>query len=151
MRLRHARVDEADELSSLCHRSKAHWSYDEAFMTQSRASLTVSVDQISAGDVGVAEVEGAIAGMVALARLDEPGLVDLDKLFIEPSRIGTGVGQALFGVAVLTARQRGYVRMAILADPHAAKFYERLGAAYLGDRPSEAIAGRLLPYFELTL
>lgn len=120
-------------------------------MAQSRQSLTVGADQIAAGDVWVAEVEGAIAGMVALAKLDQPGLVDLDKLFIAPSRIGTGVGRALFGIAVLTARRRGYTRMAILADPHAAKFYEKLGAVYLGDRPSEAVAGRLLPYFELSL
>jgi GNAT superfamily N-acetyltransferase len=120
-------------------------------MAQSRQSLVVGTREIEAGDVWVAEVDGGIAGMVALAKLDAPGLVDLDKLFVEPAHIGTGAGRALMSVAIGEARRRGYTRMAILADPHAAKFYERMGAIYLREKASDALQGRVLPYFELTL
>lgn len=151
MSCRLARPNEAALLSELCFRSKAHWGYDDAFMAQSHQSLIVAAPQIEAGDVWVVEVDGAVAGMVALAKLDEPGLIDLDKLFVEPAHIGTGAGRALMAVAIAEARRRGYTRMAILADPHAAKFYERMGAVYVRDKPSDALAGRILPYFELTL
>ncbi|MBI1213114.1 MAG: GNAT family N-acetyltransferase [Alphaproteobacteria bacterium] len=149
--VRAAHVREAHALSELCVRSKAHWGYDDAFMAQARPSLTVSTHQIEGGDVWIAEIDGKVAGMVALAKLDEPGLVDLDKLFVEPSRIGSGTGRALMEIAVAQAKARGYTRMAILADPNAAKFYERMGAVYIADKASDAIPGRLLPYFELRL
>jgi len=149
--VRLARPEEAEDLSALCFRSKAHWGYDADFMAQSRASLMVQRAQIEAGDVWVVEVDGKIAGMVALAKLDDPKLIDLDKLFVEPAHIGSGAGRALMEVAIAEARRRGYSRMAILADPHAAKFYERLGAVFMDERASDAIPGRRLPYFELTL
>ena len=151
LQVRPARPSEAEAISALCLRSKAHWGYDEAFMARARRTLMVSAEQIGAGDVWVAETGGEIAGMVALAKLDDPTLVDLDKLFVEPAHIGSGAGRALMSVAIQEARRRGYARMAILADPNAATFYEKLGATFIDDRASEAIPGRLLPYFELTL
>ncbi len=151
MGVRPARSNEATALSALCFRSKAHWGYDATFMEQSRQSLTVGAKQIESGDVWLAEVDGALAGMIALAKLDEPGLVDLDKLFVEPAHIGRGVGRALMDFAIGEARRRGFTRMAILADPNAAAFYQRLGATYLRDKPSDAVPGRMLPYFELEL
>jgi hypothetical protein len=44
--IRPARPDEADHLTALCKRSKAHWGYDEAFLRQSAHSLTVPQEQI---------------------------------------------------------------------------------------------------------
>lgn len=148
--VRLARPEEAEGISALCFRSKAHWGYDAAFMALSRASLIVHPPQVEAGDVWVAECGGQIAGMVALAELD-PSLVDLDKLFVEPAFIGSGIGRALMDVAIAEAKRRGYARMAILADQNAAKFYERIGATYLRHKASDAIPGRELPYFEITL
>jgi len=151
MNIRLARVEEADLISGLCLRSKAHWGYDAAFMALSTASLTVHRSQIEAGDVWVAEIEGKIAGMVALGPMPDPSLVDLDKLFVEPAAIGSGVGRALMAVAVAEAKRRGYARLAILADTNAADFYQRMGAKYLSHKASDAIPGRTLPYFELML
>ena len=151
MRIRLALPQEAKALSDLCFRSKAHWGYDDTFMAQSRNSLIVGAGQIKAGDVWVAEVEGVVAGMVALAAMPDPALVDLDKLFVEPSRHGAGVGRALMAFAIEEARRRGLKKMVILADRNAAPFYERMGAVYLRDKPSDAIPGNVLPFFEIKL
>ena len=49
------------------------------------------------------------------------------------------------------ARRGGARRLTILADPHAAAFYERLGARWLRNAPSDAIPGRTLPFYEYDL
>ena len=41
--------------------------------------------------------------------------------------------------------------MTILADPHAAPFYERMGARFVRNAPSDAIPGRTLPLYEYDL
>ena len=41
--------------------------------------------------------------------------------------------------------------MTILADPNAAPFYERMGARFLRNAPSDAIPGRTLPLYEYDL
>ena len=90
--------------------------------------------------------DGQIAGVVALAPGDAPGALDLNKLFIEPRHIRSGVGRALLAHAIAEARRRGAV-----ADPNAAAFYERAGAVRIGEAPSDAVPGRLLPLYEVRL
>jgi N-acetylglutamate synthase-like GNAT family acetyltransferase len=149
--IRSARSDEADFLSALCFRSKAHWGYDDAFMAASRATLKVTRDAITAGAVWVAECDGVVTGVVALAAMPEPDAVDLDKLFVEPSLIKSGVGRLLMEFAVEEARRRGFKKMIILADPNAALFYERMGVKFVRQAASDAIPGRLLPLYEIAL
>ena len=72
-------------------------------------------------------------------------------MFIDPSAMGGGIGRALFEAAVRLARSLGYPRMTILADPNAAPFYERMGARFVRNAPSDAIPGRTLPLYEYDL
>ena len=146
MRVRPARPDEAAALTALCHRSKAHWGYDEAFMRLSQASLTVSEAEIVERRVLVAERQGLVFGV---ARVEPDG--ELGLLFVDPRTINRGVGRALFEAAVALARRLGARRMAILADPNAAPFYERMGARFVSQAPSDAIPGRTLPLYEYDL
>jgi predicted N-acetyltransferase YhbS len=151
-RLRLARIDEAPGLSELCVRSKASWGYDEAFMALARVVLQVNPEQIAAGDVWVATgADGEVAGVVALGPSEQPDTLDLDKLFVEPQRIRSGVGSALVAHAIDEARRRGAKRLTILSDPYAAGFYERNGARLIGQAPSDAIPGRSVPLYEIKL
>lgn len=150
--IRPARAEEAPALSELCVRSKAAWGYDETFMALAREALEVSPEQIAAGDVWVATAQaGGLAGVVALGPSEDPNTLDLDKLFVEPRQIRTGVGRALLAHAIIEARHRGAERLTILADPYAAGFYERHGARLIGEAPSDAIPGRSLPLYEVKL
>ena len=151
-RIRLARVEEAPALSELCVRSKAAWGYDEAFMALARVVLEVSPEQIAAGDVWVATAaDGSVAGIVALGPSEEPNTLDLDKLFVEPQWIRNGVGRVMLARAIIEARRRGADRLTILADPNAAGFYERNGARWIGEAPSDAIPGRSVPLYEIRL
>jgi len=150
--IRPARIEEAGALSDLCFRSKAVWGYDAGFMALMAAAFEVAGEDIAAGNVWIATgVDGQIAGVVALAPGDAPGVLDLNKLFIEPRHIRSGVGGAPLAHAIAEARRRGAGRLTILADPNAAAFYERAAAVRIGEAPSDAVPGRLLPLYEVRL
>ena len=148
--IRAAQVGEATKLTALCVRSKAHWGYDAEFMRLSASALAVDEADITAGRVLVAaDVEDRPLGMAAV--LGKGYTVDLDALFVDPPAIGSGAGRALFAAALDLARGLGARRMTILADPNAAAFYERMGARFLRNAPSDAIPGRTLPLYEYDL
>ena len=151
MRVRQAEVSEAERLTALCRRSKAHWGYDAGFMRQSADALAVKPSAIAQGLVLVVDDGGVPKGVVAVEPMQEDGVFDLSLLFVEPDAMGYGIGRALFDAASATVKSHGGTRMSILADPFAAPFYERMGARRVGDAPSDAIPGRLLPLYEYAL
>jgi GNAT superfamily N-acetyltransferase len=72
-------------------------------------------------------------------------------MFVDLLAMGRCAGRALFEASAGLARRLGARRMSILADPHAAPFYERMGARLTGRAPSDAIPGRTLPLYEYDL
>lgn len=151
MILRTARADEAATLTALCVRSKRHWGYDETFMARCAQSLAVPRQAIARGDVQVAVEEGGQPLGTAQLSLPFDDAIELDKLFVDPPAIGHGVGAALLRWAMQETRARGVKRLVILADPHAASFYEKMGARFLRMAPSDAVPGRELPFYEVDL
>lgn len=148
--VRPARVGEGGSLSALCLRSKAHWGYDAEFMKLSAAALSISEADIAAGRVLVAfDASGRTIGVAGVVPNGETA--DLDVMFVDPPAIGGGAGRVLFEAAASLASGLGARRMTILADPNAAPFYERMGARFLRNAPSDAIPGRTLPLYEYDL
>ncbi len=150
VRVRTALPGEEALLTELCMRSKAHHGYDADFMAQCAPVLEVKGQDIAAGRVWVAQCKGPIVGTVAITP-EGDGEAELDRMFVEPDVIGSGVGKALMRRAVKESRSIGVKKLMILADPNAAAFYERCGAVHVGDEPSDAIPGRRLPRYELRL
>jgi GNAT superfamily N-acetyltransferase len=70
---------------------------------------------------------------------------ELTKLFVEPTNLRVGVGRKLFEWAKAAAHTFGASVLTIHADPGAANFYRRMGAADDGVVPSGSIPGRVLP------
>ena len=148
--VRHAQAGEAKNLTALCLRSKAHWGYDAAFMRLCVPSLTMSEADIAEGRVLVALDEaGRTVGTVSVGCDGDDA--ELALMFVEPTAMGGGTGRVLFEAAAGLARKLGYRRMTILADVNAAPFYERMGARFLRNEPSDAIPGRFLPFYEYDL
>ena len=138
--LRLARPGEADALTELVMRSKAHWGYDADFLHRVRPALTLT-DRHLATTV-VADLDNRAAGIATLAGKPPEG--ELDLLFVDPWAIGHGVGRTLFLDAVNRARACRMKRLLIESDPYAEDFYLHLGATRIGDTISPA-TGRPLP------
>jgi GNAT superfamily N-acetyltransferase len=141
--IRRARPDEADTLSALAFRSKAHWGYDPVFMAACRDALTLTAGFIAAGEVYVMEVAGSALGFYSLTPWNSD--LELFHFFIDPGAMGNGVGRRLWEDAIERAAGLGYSRILIQSDPYAEGFYLKLGAERIGEVPSAVQAGRVLP------
>jgi len=115
-----------------------------------RAALTIEPAMIRRHVFRLAEGEGGlILGFYGFE--PDPAGIGLSHLFVRPEAIGGGIGRALWQDAVAVARRKGYERMTIVGDPHAAGFYRRMGAMPAGAAPSEIDPARALPVFRLEL
>ncbi|MFN7164646.1 MAG: GNAT family N-acetyltransferase [Hyphomonas sp.] len=143
MRLRAPRIDELSMLSDFCLRSKAVWGYDPGMLARFRTELTLSEADVRENPIVVADDLRGVAGMVEVS-FDEDIAV-LEKLFVEPGRLGEGTGNLMYVWACRMAQGRGARELIIDADPGAAAFYERMGAEPAGESESGSLPGRFLP------
>lgn len=127
--IRRARRDEADALHSLTGRSALYWGYEPEFLEWEPESIAVSPEFLTEAVAFVLEENGTVVGYYAL--VGEPPVLSLDKLFVEPERIGMGSGKRLWGHAVATARELGARELTFAADPNAAPFYRAMGAEWI--------------------
>jgi len=149
MKMRPPQQHELEALSALCLRSKAVWGYDQAFLDACRAELTIRVEDLQTTALCVAEHDGGLVGVAQITVAGETA--DLQKMFVEPTAIGLGVGRALFEWAVSQAKGSRARHMTIEADPGAAGFYRKMGAVDDVTVPSGSIRGRMLPRLVLAL
>ncbi|MER6449251.1 GNAT family N-acetyltransferase [Streptomyces venezuelae] len=131
VKVRAARPDEAEALTGLVMRSKAHWGYDPAFLDACAPDLRIRSGDVTARRVAVAENgRGEVLGIASLE--GTPPLAALGLLFVEPSAIGQGVGRVLYRDVLRRAVDLGVRRLVIDSDPHAAGFYRAMGAVATG-------------------
>ena len=129
--------------------SKAVWGYDEEFMEACRGELSFEPRDLKLTPIAVAEHDGKPIGVAQLKVVDDEA--NLLKLFVEPSALRSGTGQALFFWATDVAKKLGATRLTIEADPDAAPFYRRMGARDIGQAPSGSVPGRMLPKLAMNL
>lgn len=149
MTIRPARPGEAEALSALAREAKAHWGYPAEWLAAWRDALTVSEAFVTGCAVFVAAgADDTPLGWVALA--GEPDDLAIEHLWVRPAAMGRGVGRALVARAREAAAAQGVTRLRIEADPHAAPFYERIGARRVGAVRADVCGVRRdLPLFEL--
>lgn len=147
--IRPARAAEAESLSDLALRSKAHWGYDAEFLDACRDELTVAADGVERRRSMVADRDGHILGFTTLE--GEPPKGVLGMLFVDPKAIGQGIGRLLFEHTIAAGRELGFAQITIDADPNAGPFYRAMGAVRVGNVPSGSIAGRVLPQMVVTI
>jgi ADP-ribose pyrophosphatase YjhB (NUDIX family) len=149
LRIRRARRGEADALTALARRSKAHWDYDPEFIERAAAEMVVRPADIDAHEVWV--LEDGTGQVVGFHRVILGAPAILEDLWLEPSAIGHGSGRLLWDHAVAIARAARAEAIELDADPNAVGFYARMGARVIGETPSAIVPGRSLPRMRLDL
>ncbi len=125
-----AHPDEAETLTAIAFAAKGHWGYPAHWMDWWRPQLTVTAASVAGGETHVVREAERILGFVALRQEEET--LRLEDLFVLPAEMRRGVGAALFRHARERARELGFEYFEWDSDPHAAGFYERMGAERIG-------------------
>jgi GNAT superfamily N-acetyltransferase len=100
--IRRATPKEAPILNALTGRSAVSWGYEPELLDLEPEAITVTPEFIARSPVYVLESAGRVVGYYGL--LGEPPETALDKLFVEPDRIGSGCGKRLGRHAAAPAR-----------------------------------------------
>ena len=131
-------------MTEIAHDAKRYWGYPEHWIKHWQADLTISPEFIANNDVYVAEQEGELLGFYAL--IVRENKAELDHMWVAPKHVGSGVGKELFINAMQRAAGQNVSEVQISSDPHAAGFYQKMGATRVGEVASE-IDGqpRILP------
>ena len=150
--VRPARVDEAELLSGLALRSKAHWGYSAEFIEACRDELTISPENLRAAAMRyfVLEREERVIGFYALdaAHADR----DRTRRAVRRTRAHRErLRSRADRTRKRTAAALGARRLVIQSDPYAAHFYRAAGGRQTGESESASVPGRYLPTFEITL
>ena len=90
-------------------------------------ALTLSADVLARGRTRVATVaDGTVVGF-ATTRPTNPGVLELDDLFVDPDAMRTGVARQLILRIATEAEREDVARIDVTANPHALGFYEAVG------------------------
>jgi GNAT superfamily N-acetyltransferase len=146
--IRPARADEGERLRAVMRVAKAHWGYDPAVVETWVAGEDFSAARFERHEIVVAERDGAVVGWAALGPV-EGGASVLEDMWVVPEAMGAGLGRRLFEHAAARARTQGARELRWEADPNAVGFYERMGAAVVGE--TQTTWERSIPLMQLEL
>lgn len=148
-RIRSALPAEAEALSSLALRSKAHWGYTPGELAVFAGELTLAPDELGPRAAQVLDQGGRLLGFYTL--LEQPsGDLEIEHLFVEPAELRRGFGSRLLRHALRRATVRGFREVTVVSDSNAAGFYLAHGASLVAEIPS-SIPGRSIPRLMLPL
>jgi putative acetyltransferase len=87
----------------------------------------------------IAELAGKLVGGAGVRKLDggEPGICELQRMFLLPEARGLGIGKTLMDKCLADAKKFGYKSVYIETLPHmdeARKLYEKSGFHYIENR-----------------
>jgi len=141
--IRPARADEREVLEQLQWRSSLIWESHRDDLLAHPDAIDLPAEWIAAGRVFVAERLGEAVGFcVVLSR--GAGEAELDGMFVDPGAMGGGVGRELMAQAERIARSVGAGVLMVVADPHAERFYLKLGFERAGETVTRFGAAHLL-------
>lgn len=124
--VRLARTEEHQSLEALLTRAAMADEMYRAALLANRYQLTLPVEQIGAGQVFAADLEGRVVGVASVVFRNEGG-VEIDGLFVEPELWRRGIGRALVGRCEGFARKAGASSLHALASHRSAAFYTAMG------------------------
>ena len=159
IRIERAVPSNSNQLTAIAFAAKRHWNYPAEYYEIWHDELTITENYIDKNIVFAAISGDEIIGFSSIVEVESPFfagemLVEegcwLDHLFIEPCFLYQGIGTKLLDFTRKYCSEKGVSKLLIFTDPHAIRFYEKLGAVFLYDSLT-SIPGRKIPVYCLSL
>lgn len=157
--IRCAKPSDALFLTSISFGAKRYWNYPEEYLEIWHDELTITEEYIEENMVFVAQKKDTIIGYCSVTEVKEDYWRGetfikaghwLDHIFVRPAYIRNGIGRELIDALVDYCRENNIEVLNILSDPNANGFYDKIGARYIQDMPSN-IEGREVCLFEFAV
>jgi GNAT superfamily N-acetyltransferase len=124
--LRTAVADDLPVLRDVFRRASLGNPGDAEVLLAHPEALVLPDAEVLAGRTRVAVTdEGTVVGFVTV--LGDGPVRELEDLFVDPEAQRHGIGAELVADAVSRARADGATRLEVTGNPHAARFYARVG------------------------
>jgi N-acetylglutamate synthase-like GNAT family acetyltransferase len=141
--IRLAVSSERKELEALQLRASLNNSGDREALLANPDAIVLPFEQIAAGQVFVAELDGIIVGFAVVEKRAD-GQTELDGLFVEPTLWGNGVGRSLVDRCARFAMTNGSTLLHVVGNPHAEGFYKSYGFEQIGVHQTRFGVGLLM-------
>lgn len=138
---RRAHPGERARLEDLQWRSSLTDAAYRQSLLEDRDIVQLPVEHILGGGTLVCEVDGDPVGFTVVLPAAN-GTPELDGLFVEPNRFGSGLGRRLVAEAKRIAAARGLGTLTVVAAPEAVAFYRKCGFEFV--RETETLLGPAL-------
>jgi len=140
LNIRRAVSSDSEVLTSIAARSEASWGFDATFMNEFEKIYKVSEEFITSNSIFAAEEDGAVVGFYALVT---KGIeATLEFMYIEPSKIGKGLGRMLWNHMISHCQECDIEVIQLVCGSEPKKFYLKMGAVSVGEVDSLVIQGR---------
>jgi N-acetylglutamate synthase-like GNAT family acetyltransferase len=134
MTLRQAVLSDMDMLSGVFRRASLSNEHDRGYLLAHPDVLELASDGVLEGRTTVAvDTSGSIVGFASYLITED--VIELEDLFVDPQWMRRGIGRTLVLAIAGTARELGFDRLEVTANPHATEFYDRTG--FVADRVVE--------------
>jgi N-acetylglutamate synthase-like GNAT family acetyltransferase len=124
--IRAARTDDEPALGRIFRRASLSNPGDRAALIAHPEALTLADDLLARGRTWVATDDGVVIGF-ASSRPTEPGVLELDDLFVDPDVRRRGAARQLILRIASAAASEHVDRIDVTANPHAYDFYRAAG------------------------
>ncbi|MDR3465273.1 MAG: GNAT family N-acetyltransferase [Xanthobacteraceae bacterium] len=143
MSIRPAVESECAQLAALQLRASLGNPGDRGALLANPYALEFPREQIAAGQVFVAERNGAVVGF-AVVRPRADGDIELEGLFVDPAAWRQGIGRALVDHCVAFAATANASALHLLGNAHAEGFYRGCGFETVGTHAARFGVGLLM-------
>ena len=145
-----ASVADLQEINELFYKSKAFWGYDENYMNKFMSHFGLTEDYLMTNAVYLNRQDKKLLGFYSFV-IDGKEL-KLDCFFINPDYIRQGIGTRLWAHCCHTVKETyKRNRFILFSDPHAEKFYMKMGCKKIGTHESSIGGNKYIPILEYCL
>ena len=127
------------DLNKIMRRSKGFWGYSESYLDEFMQRLPVTENCIKNYDMYCVYIDGILGAFYGFKKNDEDQ-DELDFFFLDAPYIGKGLGRELWKFSLISAKELKIKTFVIASEPHAEKFYLKMGCKKIGVRPPPIVS-----------
>jgi N-acetylglutamate synthase-like GNAT family acetyltransferase len=149
MNIELAQISDINTINRVIESAKRHWGYSDDLMDIWLPDLLLKPEDFDIRTIWVLKKQKQIIAISSLVFLSN-GVCELEDFWVIPAYMGCGIGRKMFQFIINHLEEIEAIKLVIISDPNAEKFYNKMGASRV-DLFASKPEGRMLPIMELLI